>query len=295
MGGALRRAGRAGWLLFAAVLALMALPACSARAVPLQAPASAPNPAPGPVGPPKYFLYVPPNLPSAAPARLLLALHGIGGNGPDMAKPFVTLAQEHGWILAAPTFAYGDWQNPAAVRGEDVRLGRQLMSLLDDVAWQSGHSLRSRVFVAGFSRGAQLADRFALFHPELVAAVASLSAGTYTLPEDAADVDGDGAADDLPLPFGTSDMTQWVGHPLDADSLRRVQFLVCVGGDDTNPSDLPRQWDVLLGRTRVARAQAFAQTLQLLRVPAQLHVFPGAKHQLTPAMASGVGAFFEKL
>ncbi|HVA24005.1 MAG TPA: hypothetical protein VMW62_06380 [Chloroflexota bacterium] len=286
---------RAAGLALAAALVLLALPACAARTELLHPPASAPHPAPGPVGPPPYFLYVPSRLPASGPARLLLVLHGIGGNGADIAKAFVPLAQEQGWILAAPTFAYGDWKSPAVVRSEDVRLARQLSALLDDVPWRSGHAIRGRVFVAGFSRGAQLADRFTLFHPERVAAVASLSAGTYTLPEDSADIDGDGDPDVLPLPFGTSDMSQWVGHALDTQGLRRVQFLVCVGGDDTNPGDLPRQWDPLLGRTRVARAQAFARTLDLLRVPAQLAVFPGAKHQLTLAMASRVGAFFEKL
>ncbi len=286
---------RAVWLALAAALVLMALPACTSKTELLRPPASAPNPAPGPVGPPKYFLYVPPQLSSPAAVRVLLVLHGMGGNGADLAKAFVPLAQEHAWILAAPTFAYGDWQNPGLVRSEDVRLDRQLAALLDDVPWRSGQAIRHRVFVAGFSRGAQLADRFALFHPERVAAVASLSAGTYTLPEDSADIDGDGALDDLPLPFGTSDMTQWVGHALDVAGLRQVQFLVGVGGDDTNPGDLPRQWDPLLGRTRLARAQTFARTLERMHVPAELMVFPGAKHQLTAAMASRVGAFLENL
>src|SRR6185437_14401199 len=188
-----------------------------------------------------------------APPRLLLTLHGMGGNGADFAQPLLPLAQQHGWIVASPTFVYGNWMDPSAVRGEDVRLDRQIEALLADVQWRSGHAIRGRVFAAGFSRGAQLADRFTLFHPEQVAAVASLSAGTYTLPEDSADVNGDGSPDDLPLPFGTADMPQWVGHALDADGLRHVEFLVCVGADDNNPGDLPRQWDPLLGRTRVAR------------------------------------------
>jgi pimeloyl-ACP methyl ester carboxylesterase len=274
---------------------LLALAACGPKTPVLILPALAPNPAPGPVGPPKYFLYVPPDLPETIPARLVLALHGVGGNGADFAKAFLPLAQAHHWILAAPTFNYGDWQNPAKVRAEDIALDRQLSALLDDVSWRAGRSIRTHVFVVGFSRGAQLADRFTLFHPERVAAVASLSAGTYTVPSSAADINGDGQPDDLPLPYGTSDMSQWVGHSLDTDMLRRVNFLVCVGADDNNASDLPRQWDPLLGRTRVARAQAFERSLELLQVPAQLTVIPGAKHQLTSAMATGVDAFLSKL
>jgi poly(3-hydroxybutyrate) depolymerase len=274
---------------------LLALSACTPRPAVMVAPASAPNPAPAPVGPPKYFLYVPPGLSPAAPVRVLLALHGVGGNGTDFAKAFLPLAQEHHWILAAPTFAYGDWQNPAKVRLEDIALDRQLQALLADVAWRVKAPVRNHVFLVGFSRGAQLADRFTLFHPERVAAVASLSAGTYTVPEAAMDVNGDGEMDDLPLPYGTADMDQWVGHALDPDLLRRVKFLVGVGGDDTNPNDVPRQWDPLLGSTRVTRALAFNHCLQMLDVPTQLTIFPGARHQLTLAMASDVDAFLSTL
>ena len=105
----LRRAGRAAWLALGAVLSLLMLGACTPRAAVLAPMAYAPHPAPGPVSPPKYFLYVPPELPPG-PVRVLLALHGMGGNGSEFAKPFLPLAQAHGWILAAPTFGYGDWQ-----------------------------------------------------------------------------------------------------------------------------------------------------------------------------------------
>src|SRR5438445_306267 len=163
------RQRRASALAFIACLALLALAGCGPRAAILPSPPYTPNPAPGPVGPPKYQLYVPPDLPKLAPARVLVALHGFGGNGPDFAKPFMSIAQAHGWIL------------------------------------------------------------------------------------------------------------------------------VGVGSDDTNAADIPRQWDPVLGRTRVARAQAFEKALTLLRVPVQFTMFPGAKHQLTPPMAATVDAFFAKL
>lgn len=271
--------------------ALLALSACGAKPLALAALPSTPNPAPGPVAAPSYFLYVPPGLPADQPVRLIIALHGMGGSGQDFGQAFVPSARAHGWILAAPTFQYGDWQNPTNVRVEDIALGRQLMAMLADVPWRSGHVLRSRVFLVGFSRGAQLADRFALFHPSHVAAVASLSAGTYTLPQAERDLNGDGEADALPLPYGTADMSQWVGYPLDTDTLRRVSFLVSVGSEDTNAGDLPREWDPVLGRTRVARAQTFERVLEQLRVPARLSVIAGAKHQLTPAMTVGVDSF----
>lgn len=277
------------------MLFVLLLAACSAKPALLSSPAATPNPAPGPVVPPRYFLHIPQNVPQTEPARVLVALHGIGGNGNEFGRDFVSLANEHGWILVAPTFAFGDWHSPANVRVEDIGLGRQLLAMLDDVAWRVGRPLRNHVYMVGFSRGAQLADRFALFHPTRVAAVASLSAGTYTLPQTENDLDGDGEPDMLPMPYGTADMEDWVGYPLDTESFRRVNFLVCVGSDDTNPSDLPRQWDPILGVTRVARAQSFEQVLQRLHVPSQLTIFPGAKHQLTTAMTARVDAFLSGL
>jgi predicted esterase len=250
-------------------------------------------PAPAPVSAPDYTLYVPPTLPASGPVRLLVALHGIGGNGADFAKNFMPVAAARGWLMAAPTFTYGNWFDPAVVRSEDVSLSRQLVSLLGDVAQRSGRTLLPKVDIVGFSRGAQLADRFALFEPGRVQAVGSLSAGTYTLPE--ATLPGAAEEHALPLPFGTADMASWLGHGLDVNGLRQVRFWISVGKDDANPGDIPRQWDPVLGSTRVARAQAFERALRSAGVSAHLTVFPGAQHQLTPAMTEAVSLFLARL
>ena len=49
---------------------------------------------------------------------------------------------------------------------------------------RSDYPVEPQVLVFGHSRGAQLALRFTEIHPELVAGVAAISAGTYTLPSD---------------------------------------------------------------------------------------------------------------
>jgi poly(3-hydroxybutyrate) depolymerase len=242
--------------------------------------------------PPTYYLYAPASLPASGPVRLLLVLHGMGGNGPDFAGAFTSMADRHGWLLAAPTFAYGDWRDPAQVRVEDVRLSQQLEALLADVPLRSGKAVRNRILLAGFSRGAQLADRFTYFHPEHVAAVASLSAGTYTVPWQA-EPNTVAAPQPQPLlfPYGTADFPQVAGRPLDVDRLRQVPFWLSVGADDNNPADVPRQWDALLGQTRLERAVSFERALEQLHVSAQLTIFPHASHELTGAMTSGVDQF----
>jgi pimeloyl-ACP methyl ester carboxylesterase len=270
---------------------LLALVGCGSRAS-LATP-SVPQPAPAPMGSPRYMLYTPSSVPATGPLRLLIALHGIGGNGSDFAKSFMPIAAANGWLLAAPTFSYGNWFDPVVVRREDVALSRQLVGLIEEVQWETGRTLLPRVDVVGFSRGAQVADRFAMFYPERVEAVGSLSAGTYTLPEPTTELDGDGFP--LPLPFGTSDMPRWLGHSLDTDELRRVRFWISVGGSDDNPGDIPRQWDPLLGDTRVTRARSFTRALEALDVPARLIVYPGADHRLTEDMADDVSLFLAGL
>ncbi|HLY66247.1 MAG TPA: hypothetical protein VKU60_11990, partial [Chloroflexota bacterium] len=98
----------------------------------------------------------------------------------------------------------------------------------------------------------------------------------------------------LPLPFGTADMADWLGHGVDLSQLRSVSFWLGVGARDNDPSDLPRQWDAILGSTRVARAQAFDRALQRIQVPVELQVFPRTRHQLTAAMAAAAGAFLSR-
>ena len=50
-------------------------------------------------------------------------------------------------------------------------------------AMRADYRLKSKILLAGYSRGAQFAHRFALAHPEVVEAVAPLASGTWTTPD----------------------------------------------------------------------------------------------------------------
>jgi pimeloyl-ACP methyl ester carboxylesterase len=149
-------------------------------------------------------------------------------------------------------------------------------------------NLRTRrlVLILGHSRGAQLAHRFAEFRPERVLAVAALSAGTYTLPESSGPQDVA-----LSFPFGVKDMASYAGHAFDAGKFDVVQFWVGVGGQDTNPADVPRQWDGLEGTTRVQRAQTFESAMRQLGANSVLRVFGDAKHDVTSEMRAAACTF----
>jgi pimeloyl-ACP methyl ester carboxylesterase len=210
--------------------------------------------------------------------QVLLALHGMGGNGEDFAKDLAEQADKYGWLLVAPTIDYGDWKNPAVVAQEEPVLIKALADYLDQLPRSTGLRTRRQVLILGHSRGAQLAHRFAEFRPERVLAVAALSAGTYTLPKSS------GPQGALSFPFGIKDLASYAGHAFDPGRFDLVQFWVGVGGQDTNPADVPRQWDGVEGTTRVQRAQAFESAMRQLGANSVLHVFGDAQHDVTSEM-----------
>jgi pimeloyl-ACP methyl ester carboxylesterase len=222
-----------------------------------------------------------------APVQVLVVLHGMGGNGPDFARDLFDQADKNGWLIVAPTISYGDWTNPDVVAQEDPLLIQALSDYLDGLPSIVGAPVRHLVLLLGHSRGAQLAHRFAEFRPDRVLAVAALSAGTYTLPNTV------GAGGNLNFPFGVQDMDHYAGHAFDPQRFDNVAFWVGVGGQDSNPGDVPRQWDSIEGSTRVQRARAFESAARQLGASVQLHVFGDARHELTGEMRSAACDFLK--
>ncbi|HEY3082832.1 MAG TPA: alpha/beta hydrolase-fold protein [Chloroflexota bacterium] len=275
--------GRA--VLLGLVLALLCAFASSAHASPSEAPAS--------FDAPSVYLYVPAGLQGqATPAQVVFALHGMGGEGKGFSQALIGAAEQNGWVLVAPTFRYRNWRDPATVAEDDLALTHDLVALLDTLPGRIGRPVERRAIVLGFSRGAQLAHRFALTYPERTRAVAAMSAGSYTVPSP---LDPSQGADrPLLFPFGTADLAWRSGHPIDADALDRIPFWIGVGGDDTTAADVPRQWDTLLGKTRLERARSFVSYLKAAGAPASLAVFPHSGHAMTPEMVSAAVAFLRQ-
>jgi pimeloyl-ACP methyl ester carboxylesterase len=238
---------------------------------------------------PGYTLYLPEGPDEPRPA--LLVLHGMNGSGPGMASLLLPYARSQGWAVIAPTMPYGnDWRDPASLAEEELRLLPQLATLLDAVPAETGAVLHNRVLIFGFSRGGQAGLRFTMFSPERVQAVASLSAGTYTLPAPIVKTVA-GAIMPAPMPFGVAGLEQRLGHPIDLQALSTVRFLIGVGANDNREGDVPRQWDPYIGKTRLERAQRFADVLAQLGFQVQVAIVPGAAHEVNAAMLEPVLAF----
>jgi predicted esterase len=224
------------------------------------------------------YTFVPPPGPVTQPVRLIVALHGMGGSGADMATMLGPQAAQRGWALLAPTMPYRDYRDPDLVRRDGELLPR-LKALIDSLPASTGLTFESRVLFFGFSRGSQEAIRYSLMFPDLTLGVAGLSAGSYTLPTTAY---SDGRA--MKYPFGTSDVDTFCGQKFDAAATQQVAYWIGVGASDTKADDVPRQWDPLVGTNRVERARRYVEILQQFGARASLEVFPNAGHEVTAAM-----------
>jgi pimeloyl-ACP methyl ester carboxylesterase len=270
---------------FAMVLVLWSMPARTALAPVARA-------AELPAGIPNVYVHVPKDVPQGGQQlEVLVALHGMGGNGEQFASNFLAEADRNHWLLIAPTINYGDWTDPNQVAREDPRLISWLDEYLDNLGEYVGLPVKPRVLLVGHSRGAQLAHRFALFEPQRVLAVAALAAGTYTLPNER---NAQGGM--IRFPFGLGDLTTVAGHPFSRVRLiEDTEFWLGVGTEDNNPADLPRAWDQYLGTTRVQRASVFQAALHKMGARSVLVEFTGERHTLSRDMTATACSFLRTL
>ena len=113
---------------------------------------------------------------------IIVTVHGGGGNGRThfLAEGVREEVRETGFgaIVVSPDFGNDD---PDGTRFPSLRDGEYLLVILDEVAEQ--YRVHPKVFITGFSRGAQFTHRFAYAHPDRVAAAAPCASGTWTTPE----------------------------------------------------------------------------------------------------------------
>ena len=130
----------------------------------------------------EYFLYLPARFDRSKTYWPLVIVHGSGQHG-RVPYPNASLARFVGEsdleaIVISPSFRNDD-QN--ASRFPTLGEGEFLDELLKDV--RKDYALRPKLLLAGYSRGGQFSHRYAMAHPERVAAVAPMASGTWTTPD----------------------------------------------------------------------------------------------------------------
>lgn len=192
---------------------------------------------------------------TAQPMPLAVCVHGYTRQPLDQLRAFAPLARRLGFALALPLFddrlhrRYQQLLHPRRGTRSDLAL----LNTLDAAADRHGVDAR-RLFLFGYSGGAQFVHRFALCHPQRTAALAIGAAGWYTWPDTQHD-----------WPLGLADAQARLGAPIDLERFLRLPMALWVGERDTaadeNLRDEP-QLASLQGAHRLERARNWADAVR---------------------------------
>jgi len=152
-----------------------------------------------------------------------------------------------------------------------------------------------KVFLSGFSASGMFVNRFAMLHPERVAAVACGSPGGWPIaPVEKFD------GQKLDYPVGVADLKSLVGRSLDVSRLRQVSWFFYLGQDDKNDSVIFRdsfsrvQEEVIFrhfGETPVSRWKIAERLYAKRGLNARFALYAGA-HSVTSDMEKDITRFF---
>ena len=231
------------------------------------------------------YLY-PATAASSGPSRLLVAVHGVTRNRRELACELLRHVPNEIPVLL-PYFSQKKFRGYQRLEQapSGVSPAQEMLGLLSEV--EGFARVPPRITLFGFSGGAQFAHRFAMFHPDRVGRLITVSAGFYSLPDQ-----------QRAFPFGTRP-----GGALTADLSEDVwrAYLECpkhvfVGELDTErdrhlrqDEDLDRQQ----GRNRVERARRFAlvnrmHEIQVIGRPrTEFVLLPRSGHSLRNCVESG--------
>ena len=168
----------------------------------------------------EYLAYVPTT--ARRGARILVTVHGISRNARQHMRLMLPLAERYGVVLMAPRFprarfpAYQQLKPSADGRRPDTLVRKAARELAE----LSGARHR-RLYLFGYSGGAQFVHRFVMRRPERVAAYALGAAGWYTFPDEARG-----------FPYGLRRERETGMGGFDADAFLQVPGLVLVGERD---------------------------------------------------------------
>lgn len=243
------------------------------------------------------LLVVPPRA-AAGPAPVVVCVHGYTRQPLDQLQAFAPLTAARGVALVLPLFderrhrRYQQLLHPRRGTRSDLGLLRALARLADTRGFDD-----RRLFLFGYSGGAQFVHRFALCHPERTAALAIGAAGWYTWPDEQA-----------AWPAGLADAAPRLGRPVALEAFLRLPMALWVGERDTRDDALLRSEPAIglrQGAHRLERAQRWAEAVRAearhrgIEQPIPLHTLPRAGHDFAAChrranLAGQVMDFFDR-
>ncbi|NBQ67986.1 MAG: hypothetical protein EBU46_03770 [Nitrosomonadaceae bacterium] len=230
----------------------------------------------------KYFLYVPQQ--GGNGAKIFITVHGISRNVREHAKEFASYAEKYGVVMIAPYF-------PADLFPDYQRLGRKgnradivLNAIVAEVAQLTGAS-SDKLYLFGYSGGAQFVHRYMFVYPERVARIVLGAPGWYTLPDAS-----------LKFPIGIQPVLSIPQVQFNSARFLNIPVCVLVGEkDNRRDAELNKSTtiDRLQGKTRIERGRRWVEEMsyqaRLLGLPTTytFHLLPDSPHSFAISMERG--------
>jgi poly(3-hydroxybutyrate) depolymerase len=214
---------------------------------------------------------------------MLVAIHGSDYLHESMCRYFAPLADEMQCVVLAPLFAplSGGSPDPNGykfLRSSYAAYDRILLDMIEDAAARFGAAAQ-RVFLFGFSGGAQFAHRMFYAYPERLHALGIAAPGMVTLIDPTRDAW-----------VGTQGLDQHVGRGVDVNQLRVIPVQLLVGADDATPhfGEAGAAAYNLAGLNRVERLRTLAANYRAHGIRTTYREIPGVAHTFEPLAAAAV-------
>ncbi|MBL0313613.1 MAG: hypothetical protein IPP78_13055 [Holophagaceae bacterium] len=181
------------------------------------------------------------------------------------------------------------------------RVDLQLLGMIHDAQVQlqaKGLKVGPKILLSGFSASGSFVNRFTMFHPERVLAVACGSPGGWPLAP-IAELEGERLA----YPVGFADLETLTGSPVKIGPLKLVNWFFYLGDQDTNDAvpfrdSFSKSDEELIfrrfGTTPVSRWKQAERLYSSQGFLARFTLYPGVPHVASPEMQTDIACFFEE-
>ncbi len=132
-----------------------------------------------------FYYYIPAKAVGQEKSDILACIPGLGGSGEYFRNSnFKKLADEEGMILISPSFNYDEanWGTRQSYQYPEVWSGQAFLEIINKFE-QIHKKQTDKLYLYGFSAGAQFALRFSLWKPEICDACVAYASGGRIIPQ----------------------------------------------------------------------------------------------------------------
>ncbi|MEQ1721033.1 MAG: hypothetical protein ABL887_08005 [Nitrosomonas sp.] len=230
----------------------------------------------------KYHLYIPQK--GGNNAKIFITVHGISRNVTEHAKKFAAYAEKFGVVLIAPYYPSDRFPDYQRLGRKGKRADKVLNEIVAEVVQLTGANAH-KLYLFGYSGGAQFVHRYMLAYPHRVAKIVLGAPGWYTLPDPT-----------LVYPLGIQPSRNLPQVQFSPSQFLHIPACVLVGEkDNQRDSELNKSTkiDKLQGKTRIERGQHWIEEMthraraQGLSTPYIFHLLPNSPHSFSISMKRG--------